>query len=177
VTVLNFGQPFGKVIQYAYTVEDIERSMREYTERLGVGPWFKIGPFKAPEGRYRGQPSELNMTIAIGFAGHVQFELIQQNNDVPSIFKELIAKRGYGFHHWAVPVHNLEAGIEKYKGLGYEVAFTDRSPRGVRLAFVDTTAHLPGFVELIEMTDFLETKYTEMYHASVGWDGSDPIRH
>jgi hypothetical protein len=41
---------------------------------------------------------------------------------------------------------------------------------------VDTTRDLPGMIELMEATTALEARYTEMYLASVGWDGSDPIR-
>jgi hypothetical protein len=177
VALLDFGHPMGKVIQYAYVVEDIEKSMLEFAKRLGVGPWFSMGPFTAPAGIYRGKPTDLRMQIALGFAGHSMIELIQQVNDVPSVYKEIVDKRGYGFHHYAVPIENLERGIDDYKQAGYEVAFTDRSPRGVRLAYIDTTANLPGMVELIEVIPSLESRYTEMYKASLGWDGTDPIRH
>jgi hypothetical protein len=31
-------------------------------------------------------------------------------------------------------------------------------------------------IDLMERTPALEASYTEMYLASVGWDGSDPVR-
>jgi hypothetical protein len=56
------------------------------------------------------------------------------------------------------------------------VAFSDRSPRGYRVVYMDTTRDLPGMIELMEMMPSLEARYTEMYQASVGWDGSEPVR-
>jgi len=49
-------------------------------------------------------------------------------------------------------------------------------PTGGRVAYVDTTAELPGYVELIEMDADTDTAFTRFYAASLAWDGSDPIR-
>jgi hypothetical protein len=103
-------------------------------------------------------------------------ELIQQLNDAPSVYRELIDKRGHGFHHWAVASRNFEADIKRYQAMGYDVAFSDRSPSGVRVVYMDATRDLPGMIEIIEMTDALEARYTEMYEASRTFDGRDPIR-
>ena len=88
----------------------------------------------------------------------------------------MIETRGYGFHHWAVPSQDLDRDLADYSARGYEAAFTDISPRGARIAYVDTMRDLSGMVELIEMSERLEAIYTRMYLASVGWDGSDPVR-
>jgi hypothetical protein len=174
--LLNFGQPVGGIIQVAYVVESIERSMQEFTARLKIGPWFVSGPFVPPEGIYRGRPTHMRLTLAVGFCGHMSFELIEQHDDAPSVYREMVDKRGYGFHHWGIPTSNLDAEVERYGALGYQPAFSDRSPRGYRVVYVDTTRDLPGMIELMEATTALEARYTEMYLASVGWDGSDPIR-
>jgi hypothetical protein len=41
---------------------------------------------------------------------------------------------------------------------------------------MDATAHLPGMVELIEMTHAIEAMSTGMYQAPLGWDGTHPVR-
>ena len=176
MTQFNFGQPHGGIIQVAYIVEDIARSMQDFTERLRIGPWHVSGPFTPTEGRYRGEPTSINLTLAVGFCGHMSFELIEQHNDVPSVYREIVARRGYGFHHWGVPVPDLDRAVADYRANGYVVAFSDRSPRGYRIVYIDTTRDLPGMIELMEMMPSLETRYTEMYLSSVGWDGSDPVR-
>jgi len=174
--LLNFGQPLGSIMQVAYVVENIEQSMQEFAQRLKVGPWFVTGPFTPTEGRYRGQPTEVNLTLAVGFAGHMSFELIQQHNRAPSVFRETVEKRGYGFHHWAVATDAFEHDVELHRSHGYEAAFTARSARGYRIAYMDTTRDLPGMIELIELTEGLEERYAKMYQAALGWDGADPVR-
>jgi hypothetical protein len=55
VTLLDFGQPVGGIVQIAYVVDDIDRSAAEFTAQLGIGPWFVRGPFVPPSGRLRGR--------------------------------------------------------------------------------------------------------------------------
>jgi hypothetical protein len=76
---LAFGQPIDGIIQIAYLVENIDRAMPAYTELLGVGPWFKRGPLTADTARYRGEPTDVDVTIARGFTGHLMVEWIQQH--------------------------------------------------------------------------------------------------
>ncbi len=173
---LAFGQPLGGIIQVAYVVADIQAAMREFTARLNIGPWFVSGPFVPPEGVYRGRPTDIRLTLALGFSGHMSFELIQQHDDKPSVYREVIERRGYGFHHWALAIDDLDREIAAYAAGGYAVAFSDRSPRGARIAYVDTSRDLPGMIELIELTAQAEAKYAEIHRASVGWDGRDPVR-
>lgn len=176
MALTNYGQPLGGIIQYAYIVEDIRREMAQFTESMNVGPWFLAGPFKPPRGRYRGQPTELEVSLAIAFSGHVMIELIEQHNDVPSVFREVVDKRGYGFHHHAIVCNDFDAELEKYQSRGFEIAFSDELPGGTRIAYFDTTAVLPGMLEITELTPATEARHTHVYLASVGWDGSDPVR-
>jgi hypothetical protein len=41
---------------------------------------------------------------------------------------------------------------------------------------MDTTAFLPGMVELIEANAALDQFFTDIYNKSQNWDGRDPIR-
>ncbi len=171
-----FGQPLGGVVQFAYTVADIETAMREYTARLKVGPWFVRGPFRPLAGTYRGQPCAAEFTLARGFCGHAMVELIQQHDDAPSVFRERIDATGYGFHHWGVAVTDIDAATAEYTRQGAAVAFSDRLPSGARIVYLDACGPLPGMVELIEFTPDQERHYTAMHAAAIGWDGTDPIR-
>ncbi len=42
--------------------------------------------------------------------------------------------------------------------------------------YMDTTALLPGFVELIELGGAFEPVFSKFYRASIGWDGKDSVR-
>ena len=174
--LLGFGQPLGAVAQFAYSVEDVEREMLLYAEQLRIGPWFVLGPFQPPEGRYRGEPTAATFTIAHAFAGHAMLELIQQHDDSPSVFHEGGGPRTYGFHHWALLTKTFDDDLARYAAAGYEEAYYDRLPTGSRVAYVDSLRDLPGMIELIEHTDAQERFYTAMYEAALDWDGRDPIR-
>jgi hypothetical protein len=171
--LLGFGRPAGAVIQYAYTVADIETAINVYVDRLGVGPWFRVGPFSPSQATYRGQPCRMTITLARAFAGDTMIELIEQHDDGPSIYREVIDQKGYGFHHFAIAARDFDAELTR---LGYPVVFEDRAPSGARVVYVDSTEVLPGFVEVVEMSEAMEAMYEKFRVSAVGWDGSDPIR-
>jgi hypothetical protein len=176
MTLLNFGQPVGGIVQMAYTVADIETAIAAYSAQLNIGPWFVRGPFQPPAALYRGQSTALSVTLAIAFCGHLMIELIEQHNEVPSVFRELVGKRGHGFHHWGVACERFDQQAATYRARGYEVAFSDVTPLGTRIAYFDTTRDLAGMIELIEMNEAQERRYTKMYVETLAWDGTQPIR-
>jgi Glyoxalase/Bleomycin resistance protein/Dioxygenase superfamily len=176
MSLLNFGQPDGGIVQMAYVVEDIHRAMNEWVDQLKVGPWFLLDHFTGVEASYRGKPSEADVAIAMSFAGHMMIELIQSNNNAPSVYRETIQKSGYGFHHWGMGSKDFDRDVAAFQKGGAELAFFARVPSGGRVAYMDTTAQLPGMVELIELGADFEPMFTGFYRASLGWDGQDPIR-
>jgi hypothetical protein len=176
MSLLNFGQPDDGIVQMAYVVEDIQRAMKQWVEQLKVGPWFLLEHFSGVDASYRGKPSEADVAIAMSFAGHMMIELIQPNNNAPSVYREAIEKRGYGFHHWGIASKDFDRDVETYRKRGAELAFFLRVPSGGRVAYMDITAQLPGMVELIELGADLEPMFTGFYRASLGWDGNDPVR-
>jgi hypothetical protein len=83
-----------------------------------------------------------------------------------SIRKTLRSRGTHGFHHWAIGARNFDAAVAEFKSNGCEEAFSDISPRGVRIAYFDTTRDLPGMLEVIEMTAGVEEQYRYMYQAA-----------
>jgi hypothetical protein len=112
----------------------------------------------------------------MAFAGHMLVELIQPNDDKPSVYREAIDTRGYGFHHFGVGTLDYDVELARHLDQGHELAFQAWVPTGGRVGYVDTTAELPGYLELIEMDEATDTAFTRFYAASLGWDGSDPVR-
>ena len=176
MSLVGFGQPDNGIIQMAYVVEDIYRAMEEWSTRLRVGPWFLLERFSGVDPIYRGKPTDVEIALAMSFAGHMNVELIQQTNSAPSVYREAIDKRGYGFHHFGVATWNFEQEVESYRASGAELAFSLRVPSGGRVAYMDTTATLPGMTEVIELGPGFEPTFNRFYRASIGWDGADPVR-
>jgi hypothetical protein len=171
-----FGQPIGGVCQLAYVVENIQTAMREFTKTLHVGPWFFMEEVRIKNASYRGSPMEFHGSLACGNTGHMMIELIHQADDRPSIFTEVVAKRGYGLHHQAIAVRDFDAQLKVYKELGYEVAFYSETDLPNRNAYMDTKGAFPFFVEVIEATESLEGIFSAVYQASIEWNGQDPVR-
>src|SRR5262249_53635258 len=103
-------------------------------------------------------------------------ELIQPNDNHPSVYKEHIDARGYGFHHWGVASSDVDGDIARYGKMGMEVAFRCGVPTGGDVAYLDSHGLLPGFVELIATNTFMERAFAHFYGAALSWDGSNPVR-
>ena len=174
----SFGARDNGVIQFAYTVADIQEGMRRYSELLHIGPWFLIGPFVPPKGIYRGTTTKMKVSLAFAFADRLMIELIQQHDEEPSVFRETLKARGaHGFHHWAVGARDFDNAVAQYKSRGYREAFSDTAPMGYRIVYFDTTAELPGMLEVIEINHAAEEGYQQMYQAAQEWDGRTHAVH
>ena len=173
---VGFGQPDDGVIQMCYLVPDIHAAMRHWIAKLGVGPWFLLDHFTGTNPKYRGSDSKADVALAMSFAGHMNIELNQPNDEHPSVYREWIEKRGYGFHHWGRAPHHYERDVARYQEAGHELVFLAGVPSGGSVAYMDTTALLPGYVEFIEIGPGFEAVFGRFHRASIGWDGTDPVR-
>ena len=173
---LDFGQPLNGIIQVAFVVEDIRQSIHHWLKTLHVGPWFLQERWAPAEATYRQQPSTAEIAAALAFSGHTLIEFIQPLDDRPSVYREVIEQRGYGFHHIACSSEDYHADVRRYEELGFPLAFQTRVPTGSLVGYMDTRSVLPGFTELIQSTVANERFFTGIHKAALGWDGTDPLR-
>ncbi|MEL7028567.1 MAG: VOC family protein [Pseudomonadota bacterium] len=176
--VWNFGQPLDGIIQIAFIVPDIKAAMPVYAERLKIGPWFLFEHFEFDRVSYRGAPSGLDVSLCLGYSGHMMFELIEQHDDGPSAYSEIRDQRGYGFHHFAVSVEpdDYDRKLSAYQDQGYDVVLDGAVKVGGRATYLDTSQDLGGMIEMIEMTPQVEALFSLLHQESRLWDGADPIR-
>ena len=168
----SFGAAEKSIFQFAYTVDDIEKGMRRYSELLHIGPWFLIGPFVPVKGMYRGAVTKMKISLALAFLGEIMIELIERRDAEPSVFQETVkARGGHGFHHWGIGARDFDAAVAHYKSRGYREAFSDIAPSGGRVVYLDTTVALPGMVEIIEITAAVEEHFGRIHQAARAWDG------
>jgi hypothetical protein len=174
---LGFGQPIGGVVQTAFVVADIHASIAHFQRDCGAGPFFLLEHFLGEGQVYRGEPSRADVAIAMAFVGHMQIELIQPLDEEPSVYRETIGKRGYGFHHFGVAFTDVDAALPDYLARGHTLAFRAPVPTGGSVAYLDSAdAAAPGFIELIPATEGMDTLFTSQWQAAQNWDGSDPVR-
>ncbi len=168
---------FGKVCQNGYVVRDIEAALKHWTEVLGVGPFFYIDRVKCDWFTYRGKPSPVEMSIALGNTGDLQIELIQQRNDAPSMYMDFLNAGHEGLQHMSYWTVNYQADYDRALAAGYKVGHEGQigGEQG-RFVYFDTETH-PGTV--IEMSDISGGKgkfFEHIRKAAIGWDGSGPVR-
>jgi hypothetical protein len=173
---LSFGQPVKGIMQVAYVVPDLRAAIAEWVETLNVGPWFVLDNYRVQNHLYRGKPTDAGFSIALSFAGHMNIELIQALDDHPSVYKEHIESRGYGFHHWGVVTPDFDRDRERYLAKGMAIAMSMNITGAGRVVFFDSHGKLPGFIEMIEAHPVMERIWASFYGASRSWDGANPIR-
>lgn len=167
---------FGRIIQTAYVVRDVEAAMRHWTGLMGVGPWFYREKAPLETLTYGGRPSDLEMSIALGYDGDMQFELIQQRNDAPSIYRDFLETFGEGQQHLGFRVDDLDAAIEKGERLGYAVTQEGFIANSGPFAYMAAGGHPGVMIELLPMPEIRRRNWEIIKGWSRGWDGSDPIR-
>lgn len=178
MTDFKFGQRENSIIQVAYTVADIDASMRQYTELLGIGPWCLDSRYVSTYSVYRGKRTQMSLSIAVAFAGEVMIELIAQHDDEPSVYQEISKTSGAnGFHHWAIGARDFDATVAAHKARGFAEVFSDISPRGARFVYLESSSDMPGLLEVIEMTADVEGQYAMMWIAASQWDSKSFIVH
>ena len=145
-------------VQIAYFVEDIHAAAAWWSQERGAGPFLFLENIPLENSRYRGAPGELDHSSAYGQLGDLMVELIQQNNNGPSAFREMYSAGEYGLHHMAQFSDDLEAELARYREQGFETAF-QASAGDLAFAFVDTTEKLGHMIELYQDGDAIRGFY------------------
>ena len=165
----------GPIIQNGYVVNDWREAAAHWAETLGVGPFFAMEHVQFAEVFYRGEPTDLDMSVAIAYSGEHQIELVQQHNDAPSIYTDFLANNAPGLQHVGALVDDLDAAIEEH-GLTDKLLQHGTTAAGQRFAYVDTVQHNGTMLELIEADAAMHKSFDYMKNAARDWDGEKPIR-
>jgi hypothetical protein len=174
---LGFGQPMGGVAQTAFIVPDLVAAIHHWTTAMRAGPFFVLPHLLTPGQTYRGAQSTADVTLAMGFAGHMLIELIQPLDDNPSVDRETIERRGYGYHHMGIACADVEADVAAYAAQGWNEAYRAVVPTGGEVVYLDNGHGADtGFIELLPVTPGMDETFTRFWNASRDWDGSDPVR-
>lgn len=169
---------FGAVRQVGYVVKDIEKAMQHWIA-LGVGPWFYKEKVESTEFNYYGKPSPLPaLSIALANSGDVQIELIQQNDDSPTLYRDTLASNGECAQHVAYwTVENFDQYCRDFLELGYVEGHSGRMGAGRGRFAYFVHKDVPSLmVELSESTGGKAEYFESVRQAALYWDGKDPIR-
>ena len=168
--------PHCKPVQIAYFVNDIYAAARKMAETLGAGPFFVIDRIELDWGIHRGEPCQFLHSSAYGQWGEVMMELVQQDHEGPSPFRDMFAPGQEGLHHTACFVDSLDETLDQYAQQGYPTAARAMSKLGTEFAFIDTRALMGHMLEVYVADKTLAGFYDSVKTASHHWTGDDVIR-
>lgn len=142
------------IAQIGILVPDIETAVRDYWEKLNIGPW-QFYTYQKPllkRMTLYGKSALYSMRIALTNFKDMRLELIQPLEG-ESIYKEFIREHGYGIHHAGIIVEDMQTSIRQAAEIGLNVIM-DGSGFGVdgdgHYAYLDSEEKFGIIFELIQ---------------------------
>lgn len=174
--------PRNRIAQLGYVVHrrDFDACVAFWQETTGIGPFY-VGDFLLDDQLYRGRPTTMGMRVALGYLGDMQIELIGQNDDQPSVYREWIDRhdrvpRGGLFHHYFLLTDDYDDVAARLSRQGAECAFTASMPRGGRLSYFDATETLGHYVESSDRFEPWLEMFERLRASAAYWNGERPVR-
>lgn len=164
----------GPVMQIAFVPDDFDAALRHWTEVMGVGPFFVMEKIRLEEMRYHGGASDCVFTIALAYWGDLQVELIRQDNDVPSIYRDI--GNGGAMHHVCILTDDIGAAQRTAEAAGCTLLVEANVGADGAVIYVDSKGFPGGLVEILQPATGSDGLFAMMREAARGWDGSDPVR-
>jgi Glyoxalase/Bleomycin resistance protein/Dioxygenase superfamily len=162
-------------LQNGYVVRDLHRSMKYWTEVLGVGPFFLVQDARLENYQAYGRPATIEMSVALAMTGGLQIELIQQHNDADTPYTRFLSEFGEGMEHIGYYTWDFETDRKRLDDAGLTVIQSGMA-KGSRMAYYDAGGHAGSTIELSELTPGKQAFFELMTETAKDWDGSDPIR-
>jgi glyoxalase/bleomycin resistance protein/dioxygenase superfamily protein len=162
------------IAQVAFIVRDLRASMASFAVELGVGPWLVVERLRPCNAVLRGEPVEVELSLAAAYSGSTMVELIEHHSEATLPPLNGGVSSDCAFHHVARVTGNFEADHAGYLERGHEPAFAASLPDelgGARFAYFDAPAPLPGYVELVELTPVVAGMFAAVRTAAEQWDG------
>jgi methylmalonyl-CoA/ethylmalonyl-CoA epimerase len=138
-----------KVFQVCVVVNDLQKTIEEYWNIFGLGPWriWDYDPTVVADMTYHGEPQDYAMTIALAQAGPVQWEVVQPVWG-ESVFADFLREHGDGLHHIGVFIDGAWQVVEDLKAIGVN-ATQSGFVKGRPFIYLDTVKRLGACFELV----------------------------
>jgi catechol 2,3-dioxygenase-like lactoylglutathione lyase family enzyme len=154
--------PFAdKVFQIAYVVPDLHAAIRFFKEKLGVADFMVWENFMLQDQIYNGAPGDHSQSIAFGFAGQMQIELIQPISGVSSYSEYLARNPKGGIQHLGILADDFDAAVAGMTARGCAVVQSGRNGE-TRLAYFDTDRDIGVLTEIVYLAPEERAKFEAM---------------
>ncbi len=165
------------ILQHAWFVDDIEEAAHRWHRLTGAGPFFVTRDHWGERHLHRGQEMTVPLDYGFGYHGDTHLQLIQQNHEGPSIYREMYGPGEEGFHHvgMLVPDDEVERIGNEFEDAGYPVASSLWAVANV--IYVDTREAIGCFLECHGDNPDIRAVFARWKRAADEWDGvTDVVR-
>jgi catechol 2,3-dioxygenase-like lactoylglutathione lyase family enzyme len=176
--MIPIGQGFGRIVQLAYLVEDIDVAMEQWLRQAGLGPWTCFRNIRL-DTRFDGRDFTLNIHEALAYIGDLQIQLVQSLDPPETVtpYRDYVRAARWGVHHVAFFADDIEAAVERARKQGFERTCAMRDKAGYRYYYLQSSKLPDVWVEFLESYPGLHAIFDEGIAAAADWDGRDPIRN
>jgi hypothetical protein len=142
------------VAQVALVVQDLDKTVENYWNYFGIGPWhfYTYGKPLVKKMSYRGEPVEYKMRVALSWIGSLRIELIEMLEG-PTVYADFVKEHGHGVHHFGVLVESMQEAIAQAQEAGLTMT-QDGAGFGKdgdgHYAYLNTEEIIGTTIELIE---------------------------
>ena len=136
------------IFQIAYVVPDLHGAVSFFKEKLGVPRFLVKEDIQGQDQTYMGKPGDFRHSIAFGYAGEMQIELIQSLSGA-STYADFIAQnpRG-GVHHLGILIDDYSAGVAQMTARGFKLVQSGRNGE-TRFAYFDVDHQIGTLLEVV----------------------------
>ena len=168
---------FGAVSQIGIISRDLEQSVDFFATRLGIGPWFVMRHYPLKTCLYRGTPIDLDFSVALSNSGSMQIEIVQQNDNGPSMYREFLDTHPGRTHiqHVAFRTENVDAAMADLAARGF-FSLQEGTTANGRFGYL-VHPQEPGIcVEISVLTEQRARLFRAIEEEARAWDGTAPLR-
>ncbi len=163
--------------QNGYVVRDIDEAMDFWARAYGVRPFRVLRRIRPQQMVYRGQEVQPELSIALAYAGDFQIELIEQHDDVPSLYRDFIARAGCGLQHVGALTERYDDELARLRSASGEPVQTGVTLGGARYAYFDRGGGPGTCFELIELSPVLAGFFASIATACRNAGPGTPFAH
>jgi methylmalonyl-CoA/ethylmalonyl-CoA epimerase len=145
----------GGFFQVAFVTTDLDRFLQTLGDDLGVDRFFVIRDAPVTDQTFRDKPCDANQDLAFGYAGTLQFEVIQPLSGESSYSEYLSTHPEGGLHHTGILVDDYDEAVAEVSKSCTKVQ-TGRVG-DTRFAYFDVVGTLGEYIEVLQLgEDFVE---------------------
>src|SRR5580693_5369930 len=141
--------------QVAFVTTDLDRFLQTLSDDLGVDRFFVIRDAPVTDQTYLDRPCDARQDLAFGYAGTLQFEVIQPLSGESSYSEFLSTHPEGGLHHTGILVDDYDEAVTELSRTCTKVQ-TGRVGE-TRFAYFDLLGTLGEYIEVLQLgADFVE---------------------